>query len=719
MKILYPLLMRLAQVQSEAVDRLALQAAVEQLDKQEQSDAAVSPRQAVEQLIDTLQLPKARWLKSSSVDPASCPCLIYRPDQGWALLRGRTAQNEWLTETFDAKTQRWVETPLHALSDWLVVKLKLARPYDPSGSEVYKLIRREVFSHKRIWAEGVLAGLMINMIALATSFYSMQVYDRVVPTGASQTLWVLTTGVLLAILFETLAKLARSRLFERMVDQVDQKLAREVYSRFLAIRLDQLPRSVGSLASQLRGYETVRGFLTALTSHLMIDVPFALLFLLVIAWVGGWLAVIPLIFFCLALTLGLIYRRRVDALSKKANAASNFKTGLLVETVEGAETIKSGQSGWRMLSRWIGTTDEARDVEQEMRRVSEYSQFMAAGMQQISYVLLVAVGSLQISRGELTMGGLIACSILSGRVLGPVAALPDRLIQWAHTRTALQGLDRIWTLQDDHHGQEQAIAPQTIKGHYTFEKVAASYGQGQALAIAELQIRPGEKIGVLGPIGAGKTTLLRLLSGMYKPQAGMVKIDGLDLAHVSKPALAEKVGYLQQEGRLFAGSLRENLILGLIDPGDDVILEAARVTGLMQSVISPNPQGLQQVISEGGTGLSSGQRQLVNLTRVFLRRPRIWLLDEPTASMDSALEQHILGALARTLQPEDVLVVVTHKPELLRLVNRIMVVANHQIVMDGPKDAVLQRLSAARTQGQGAQAASPAGAAPTEQGAGA
>lgn len=706
MNILFPLLMRLAQVQSEAVDRLALQAALEKIDSDAAGSQAQSARQTVDDLLRSLQLPSARWLRSSSIDPSACPCLIHRPDQGWALLRGRTAQNEWLTETYDPATNRWIETPLHALSDWTVAKLKLARPYDAAGSEVYKLIRREIFAPKRIWFEGVLAGFMINLIALATSFYSMQVYDRVVPTGASQTLWVLTSGVLLAVLFETLAKLARSRLFEQLVDQVDQKLAREVYSRFLAIRLDQLPRSVGTLASQLRGYESVRSFLTAMTSHLMIDVPFALLFLLVIAWIGGWLAAIPLVFFCLALSLGLVLRNRVDGLSKKAQAASNFKTGLLVETIEGAETIKSGQSGWRMLSRWIGTTDEARSVEQEMRRVSEYAQFFAAAMQQISYVLMVAIGALQISRGELTMGGLIACSILSGRVLGPVAALPDRLVQWANTRSALQGLDRIWTLQDDHHGQEQAILPQTVKGHYAFEKVTASYGQGQVLSIAELQIRPGEKVGVLGPVGAGKTTFLRLLSGMYKPQAGIVKMDGLDLAHISKPVLAERVGYLQQEGRLFAGTLRENLILGLIDPGDEVILEAARTTGLMQSVIAAHPQGLQQAIAEGGSGLSSGQRQLVNLTRVFLRRPRIWLLDEPTASMDGALEQHIIGALAKAMQVEDVLVVVTHKPELLRLVNRIIVIANHQIVMDGPRDAVLQRLSAGRNPG------APTGAAP-------
>ena len=713
MNPLVPLLMRLAQIQSEPVDRLALQAILDKPGSLDLGPADIAPRRVIDDLVEALQLPKPRWIKGNSVDPSDCPCLIYRPDRGWALLRGRTAQNEWLTDSYDTQANRWVETPLNGLVDWQAVKLKMARPFDPSASEIYRLIRREIFSRKRIWVEGVVGGLLINLIALATSFYSMQVYDRVVPTGASQTLWVLTLGVLLAIFFETLAKLARSRVFEQLVDQVDQKLAREVYTRFLAIRLDQLPRSVGSLAAQLKGYETVRSFLTSLTSHLMIDVPFALLFLLVIVWIGGWLGLIPLMFFVLSLAIGLFHRRRVDGLSKKSFAASNFKTGLLVETVEGAETIKSGQSGWRMLSRWLATTDDARDVEQQMRRVSEYSQFLAAGLQQVSYVLLVAAGSLMISRGEITMGALIACSILSGRVLGPVAALPERLIQWAHTRTALQGLDRLWALQDDHHGQEQAIAPANLRGHYVLEKVVASYGQGQALAVNELQIRPGERVGVLGPIGSGKTTLLRLLSGMYKPQSGTVKIDGLDLSHISKPALAERMGYLQQEGRLFAGSLRENLILGLIDPGDDVILEAARLTGLMQSVISPNPQGLQQMIHEGGTGLSSGQRQLVNLTRVFLRRPRIWLLDEPTASMDSALEQNLIGALSRTLLPDDVLVVVTHKPELLRLVSRIMVVANHQIVLDGPRDIVLQKLSSPR-QAQAASAATPEVSAPVQ-----
>ncbi len=691
MRDLFPPLMRLAQLQAEPLDRLALQGAIEEI-----TAADLQPRPALEALLSAMQLPKPRWLSPSKVDPSQVPCAIFETSRGWGLLRGKTPQGQWVTEWFDPASSKWSEIAMPDLAGFLIAKMKMVGPFDASKSPVFALIKREIFASRLTWVEGTLAGVVINAIALATSFYSMQVYDRVVPTAASQTLWVLTLGVMLAIFFEMVAKFARARIYELLVDRVDQHLARVVYTRFLAVRLDQLPRSVGSLASQLRGYEAVRGFLVSLSSHVMVDVPFALVFVLVMAMIGGWLAIIPLVFFVISLVMGLVFRTKVEALSQKANAAANFKTGLLVETIEGAETIKSGQSGWRMLSKWLQTTEEARSVEVETRHVSENSQYLLGALQQISYVLLVAVGALQVSRGELTMGGLIACSILSGRVLGPVAGLPDRLIQWAHTKAALQGLDRLWALEDDHHGQEQVLNLENIQGRYAFDQVRSAYGASSALEVAELQIRPGEKIGVLGPVGAGKTTLLRLLSGMYKPQSGVIKLDGLDLAHISKPVLAERVGFLQQDGRLFAGSLRENLILGLIDPGDDVITEAARITGLLHAVISAHPQGLQQVIYEGGTGLSSGQRQLVNLTRVFLRKPAIWLLDEPTSSVDGPLEQHILQALSQAVKPSDVLVVVTHKPELLKLVDRIIVVANHKVVMDGPKDAVLQRLSTPR-----------------------
>jgi len=291
-----------------------------------------------------------------------------------------------------------------------------------------------------------------------------------------------------------------------------------------------------------------------------------------------------------------------------------------------------------------------------------------------------------------TMGGLIACSILSGRALAPVSAIPGQLVQWSNVRASIQGLDRLWQLKDDHDGEEHPVILPQLTGRYRFETVASFYGERVAFQVEKLDINAGEKIGVIGPIGAGKTTLLRLLSGMYKPGKGRITLDDVDLSHLSKPVIAENVGYLQQEGRLFAGTLRDNLVLGLLDPGDEAILEAARLTGLMTAVIAGHPKGLQQPIFEGGIGLSGGQRQLVNLTRTFLRKPKVWLLDEPTASMDRATEEMVIQALRREIRKDDTVVIVTHKPEMLSLVDRLIVVTGNKVVVDGPRDAVLRHL---------------------------
>lgn len=693
---LLPCLKRLAQLQHDSVDSLALQEAVEAaLINLPGDDLTQNSRRALQTVAHHLQVAAPVWL--SQPDPAKLPALLRGltgsvQEGQWGVLRGQNSQGQWVSEWWDLDSNRWLERADAELSRYAVATCKLARAFAVSSSAVYQLIRDEILAHAKLLGEAMVGGIMINFIALVTSFYSMQVYDRVIPTAASQTLLVLTLGVLGAIGFELVAKRVRSRLYERLIDEVDQRLSRTIYLRFLSVRLDQLPQSVGGLAAQMRGYETVRGFFSSMATNLVVDAPFALLFLVIIFFIGGSLAFIPCIFLMVCLCTGLYYRKQVNALAGKSNTNSNEKFGLLVETIEGAESIKAGQGGWRMLSRWMKITDSARVSDLQMRNVSEHSQHLASALQQVSYVFLVALGALLVSKGELTQGGLIACTILSGRVLAPVAMIPAQLVQWAHAKAALQGLDRLWELQNDHHDQEQPVVLSQIRGDYRVDSVVAYYGAKKALVIPGLIIRPGEKIGVIGSIGAGKTTLLRLLSGMYKPQEGRVMLDDVDIAHLSKPLLAEHLGYVQQDGRLFAGTLRENLILGQLDPGDEKILNAARQTGLLETVVTVHARGLQQEIFEGGTGLSGGQRQLVNLTRAFLRQPTIWLLDEPTASVDRGLELKITRALKENIGPADTLILVTHKQEMLELVDRIIVIANQQLVMDGPKAQILQKL---------------------------
>ncbi len=694
MNSLYFCLWRLSRLLGQPLDKVAL---TEVIEKSFAHPGALLNAQTVDQVLAHLGVVKAEWHEANAVDPTHLPALLLLPDGQCAVLRTRNAKDEWLLELPSADGNAWREEVRVDLGQARASRVQFSSPRELDHAPVWGVIRSAMLSSRKTLLEVVVGGIVINLVATATSLYSMQVYDRVVPTGAQETLLALTIGVVLSIVFEFIAKLVRAALNERVADTVDARLARAVYSRFLAVRMDQLPGSVGALAAQLKGYETVRSFLVTVPTQLMVDLPFILVYLVIIIALGGWLGLVPILFMLVALVLGLFSLRKLQMLTRKANQASHLKTGLLVETVEGAETIKSGQGGWRMLAQWLRTTDDARLTELDMRNLSEHMTYWIAMLHQLSYALMVSWGAMLIAQGHLTMGGLIACSILSGRVLGPLSSLPNMLVQWGHFKAALGSLSRIWALEGDHHDVDHPVVLDPVRGELDCSGVEFRYGQQPALKIAALHIHAGEKVGILGPIGSGKTTLLRVLSGMYKPVVGTVRLDGVDISHIAKPVLAENMGYLQQDGRLFAGTLRDNLLLGLVDPGDTEILKLAQLTGLHERLIAQHPKGLNLPIYEGGTGLSGGQKQLVQLTRAFLRRPRIWLLDEPTASMDRGAEVGVIDALASQLREQDTLCLVTHKPELLRLVDRLIVVVGHQIVMDGPRDAVLQKLQASNS----------------------
>jgi ATP-binding cassette subfamily C protein LapB len=338
----------------------------------------------------------------------------------------------------------------------------------------------------------------------------------------------------------------------------------------------------------------------------------------------------------------------------------------------------------------------AIETDIEMRHNSDGLNYITGLFTQLSYIGIVTAGAWMVIRGEFTTGVLVASSILAGRVLAPLAGLPNILVQHAQAKAAIKGIERICALETDVSGVSRPLRPDSLHGDYQLSEVLFTYGGMKdaptALTLDDLRIRSGERVGILGPVGSGKSTLLRILTGMYRPQAGRVLLDGLDLSHIERQIITDNVGYLQQDTRLFQGTLRDNLLIGLPNLGDQVIYDALKRSMLIH-LVANHPRGLELPIFEGGKGLSGGQRQLVAFTRFLLTQPRIWLLDEPTASMDEELERHCLQILSQEMQiPGRTFVIVTHKPSLLPLVNRLLVVVGNRVVMDGPRDEVLAKI---------------------------
>lgn len=704
-------LKRLAQSQHSKLDGLRLSATLQAL------DVAQPPQQQLMALVSRMGFDRPQTLKTP--DPAYLPLLACTDAHGWVVVMERTAQGPWRTV---GEGGRYLLDDGALQDRCLVLSTKTAEVAFGWGALAGRAPKEanfigHVYATMRLYRgsliEAMLASAFIGILALATSLFSMQVYDRVIPTRSEYTLIILASGVLLTILIELAMKFARAKVMDHVIVGLDNRLSREIFARLLNLRVDQVPASVGSLAGQVRGYEQVRGFYTASTLFTLIDLPLALIFVLLIMLIGHpVVAAVPLVFGLIALWIGLSIRTKITQQALDGAQYSNLKTGLLVEAVEGIETIKSGSGGWKFLSRWIGVNQQTIRNDLKTRHLTESVSYLAATIQQISYAGLVVAGAWVVMQGHMTMGALIACSILSGRILAPVMAIPGLLVQHAHAKAALEGLEKLYQLKVDNHDVENPLTPEHLRGHYQLLETKFAYGDNPpSLVLTKpLEIQPGERIAVLGPIGAGKSTLLRLLSGMYQPLSGRVLIDGLDLSHVHRQVISDHIGYLQQDHRLFQGTLRENLLIGLPDPGDEAIKQALQRTGL-DKVVAAHPKGLDRAINEGGKGLSGGQKQLLAFTRLVLTDAKILLLDEPTATMDDEQERRCLQVLAEEAQKGKTMVIVTHKPTVLPIVTRILVVAGSTIVVDGPRDAVLAQLQQRHQQAQ--QAAAQAAAAPS------
>lgn len=557
-----------------------------------------------------------------------------------------------------------------------------------------RLVWQELFRERGWLWQLVVATCVINLFAVSTSLFAMQVYDRVVPTLAYTTLTTLAVGMAIVIVLDWTLKIVRARILDSLASAVDERLSQQVFEHLLQLRLDAQPRSLGTLAAQITSLDTVRRFFTATVIFALVDLPFALMFLAFIMVIGGKVAWVYVLLLPAALLLGLVAQWRLKGLARDQLSRSNERQGLLVDSIRGAESIRANNAATRFAGEWRQLTQSINRYGIAQRAFSNMSAVTTSSLSVTAYVAGVVVGVAQIEAGLLTMGGLIACTILGGRVIAPVAQSVHHLVQWQHVKQALLMVHGVLALAPQRRQDQQLLAPATPPDSLTLEDVRFAYQTSQVnqLNIDQLHFSAGERVLLLGPVGSGKSTLLKILAGLYQPQAGRVRLGLADLWAVDPKLVSAWVGYLPQSVQLFRGTLRSNLSLTGA-ASDDRLLEISTQLGI-DALSADSEFGMDLPISEGGEGLSGGQRQLVALARVFINQPRIWLFDEPTASMDRDMEQRVWQALEKALRPEDIVVVSTHRPMLAsRLVNRVLIMQHGRIVQDGSPETLLPRMA--------------------------
>ncbi|MGP1392120.1 MAG: type I secretion system permease/ATPase [Vibrio diabolicus] len=549
-----------------------------------------------------------------------------------------------------------------------------------------------LWQSKHIYRDVLIASLLINLFAVAAPLFTRLVYDKVVPNLAFETLWVLASGIFVVFLFDFILKSLRNYFIDVAGKKSDILISSKLFSKVMGIRMESKPPSVGAFARHLQEFESIREFFTSATVSALIDLPFAILFLVIIWLMAGDLVYVPMVGVVILIVHSLLIQGPLRRSIEEGSRLASQKYANLIESLAGLETVKMLSAQSQFQYRWEEAVAHMANWNIKSRRITDSIQNAAGFVQQSSNVGMIILGVYLIAEGELTMGGLIAATMLSGRAIGPLVQLSLLSTRYNQAKSSMTIINQVMEMPDEQEEGKRYIHRPIIQGKIEIDRVTFHYPDSPVASIRNisLTINPGEKVAIIGRIGSGKTTLERLIMGLYKPTEGHVRIDDTDIAQLHHVDVRRNIGCVPQDSNLFFGSIRDNITLGRPLTDDRDVLDAANRAGVTAFTQS-DPAGLERQVGEGGTMLSGGQRQAVTIARAFLGRPPVLLMDEPTSAMDNRSEMHIKHQLSQ-LKPSETLILITHKTSMLDIVDRVIVMEKGSIIADGPKAQVLNDL---------------------------
>ncbi|MCY1280949.1 Toxin RTX-I translocation ATP-binding protein [compost metagenome] len=543
-----------------------------------------------------------------------------------------------------------------------------------------------------LYLDAVAASLLINLIGLGAPLFVMNVYDRVVPNQAVATLWVLAIGISGAYLFDLLLKTMRGLCLDLAGKKTDLIISATLFERIVGMAMKYRPMRVGSFAQNIHEFQTLRDFLASLTLTSIIDLPFTLLILLVIGLLGGHLVWVPLLAFPLAMGISWLLQKPLVATMDRTMALAAERQSSLIETLSGLDAVKVNNAESDRQYLWEQTIGTLGRLELRVKMLSSLAMNSTLLIQQLAGVVMIVAGVYLITAGDLSMGGLIACYMLNGRALGPLTQLSGLFTRYQQARLTMHSVDQMMDLPQERQEGERPLVRSKLQGSLELREVNFTYPHQQAPALSEVNliIRPGEKIGIIGRSGSGKSSLAKLIVGLYQADSGSLLVDGTDIRQLDVSELRHNIGYVPQDIQLFSGTLRDNLVSGARYVEDELVLQAAELSGVHEFA-RLHPQGYELQVGERGQNLSGGQRQNVALARALLLDPPILLLDEPTSSMDNPGEERLKERLTGMIANKTLLLV-THRASMLSLVDRLLIIDRGRVIADGPKDAVMEAL---------------------------